>query len=103
MHGYKLSESALKIQIKDYLNIMRVFSYPVLQGLGCYPGIPDRILHYKGSVIYLEIKTGRGKLSSAQQAFREQCERDKIPYYIIRSLEDLQVILIGKYLIGIMK
>ena len=93
MKGYKLTETQLKGQIKDYLNVMGIFSYPLLQGLACYPGVPDRIMHYRGSVIYLELKTATGKLSAAQQAFKEQCEKDKIPYHIIRNLEDLEAIL----------
>ena len=93
MHGYKLSESALKIQIKDYLNVMGIFSYPLLQGLGSFAGVPDRIMHWRRAVIYLEIKTATGKLSLAQQTFKEQCERDKIPYLVVRSIEDLEAIL----------
>jgi len=97
MKGYKLTETELKGQIKDYLNVVGIFSYPLLQGLGSYAGGPDRIMHYRESVIYLEIKTAAGKLSPAQQAFKEQCERDKIPYYIIRSIEELISIIGDDY------
>lgn len=92
MKNYKLrfSETDLKGQIKDLLAIKHIFSYPNLQGLGNYPGLPDRVLHVGGRVIYLEVKKPGQKLSLAQREFKEQCEFDRISYWVISSLEELE-------------
>ena len=82
-------ETSLKQGVKDYLALMHIFSYPIQQGLGSFPGLPDRVIHINGHVEYLELKTTIGKLSPAQITFEEQCQRDGIPYHVIRSLDDL--------------
>ena len=86
----KLSETDIKRQVIDYLNIHHIFNYGLLQGIGSYRGLPDRVIHLNGEVIYLEIKLPTGKMSEWQLAFQEQCKVDGIGYYTIHSLEDLQ-------------
>ena len=86
-------ETDLKSIIKEYLLIKGVFSYPLLQGIGSYKGLPDRVMHTFGGVHYLEIKRPKGRLSPYQEAFKDQCKADEIPYHVIKSLEDLQEII----------
>lgn len=44
-------------------------------------------------LIHIEIETkrrdGKGKLSSAQQAFKQFCEKSGIPYFVVTSAADL--------------
>ena len=44
-------------------------------------------------LIHIEIeckkRDGKGKLSSAQQAFKQFCEKSGIPYFVVTSAEDL--------------
>ena len=82
-------ETDLKHGVKDYLAIMGIYSVPLLQGLGSAKGLPDRIMHFKGRAVYLEVKSSKGKLSPYQLAFQSQCEVDKIEYHVIRSLDDI--------------
>ena len=89
----KQTETDLKYTIKNYLDRIRIFSFPVTQGLGSYRGAPDRVMHYQGKVHYLEIKLPDGRMSDYQTAFQEQCKVENIPYHIIRSLEDLLGVL----------
>ena len=89
----KLIETDLKRQVKDYLAYKGIFSFPLIQGIASYKGAPDRVIHLNGRVVYLEIKLPKGKMSEWQLAFQEQCQRDGVEYYIIRSLEDLQAIV----------
>ena len=97
----KVTETDIKRIVIDYLDLMHISHYHNLQGLGCYPGLPDRVMHYRGRVHYLEIKTPAGKLSQHQQDFRDQCLIDGIGYHVIRSLEDIQwVVEDGKELKG---
>jgi len=86
----KVTETHIKGAVKDYLAAHNIFNYHVLQGMGAYKGVPDRIAHFKGRVVYLEIKTPTGKLSEHQLAFQQQCLEDGIDYWVIRSIEDLE-------------
>jgi hypothetical protein len=95
--GYRMTEETdLKNAVKQYLDLKHIFNYHLLQGLGCYKGVPDRVMHYRGKVHYLEIKKPKGRLSLHQQAFAEQCAYDDIDYVVIRSLDDLIDYLEGK-------
>ena len=89
MNKLIISETELKRLIKDYLNAKGIFNFHITQGIACYKGIPDKICHYKNEVIYLEIKRKGGKLSEHQKEFQEQCERDKIKYWVISELDEL--------------
>jgi len=86
----KVNEASIKSVLKDYLAIRGIFSFPLTQGLGSFRGLPDRIIHLNGRVVYLEIKTPMGKLSAYQEYFSEQCRKDKIEYWVVRSLEELE-------------
>ncbi len=89
----KVSETMIKSAIKDLLAYKGVFNWPVVQALGAYKGVPDRILHYKGKVVYLEIKKPLGKMSEHQEAFQKQCRADRITYWVVYSVEDLMRLL----------
>lgn len=82
-------ETILKHQIKDYLKIKGIFNYHLLAGMGAYKGCPDRVMHYDGRVIYLEIKKQKGKLSDNQIDFQAQCKDDRIEYLVVRNLDFL--------------
>ena len=86
-------ETGVKAVVKDYLKVMNIFNYPMLQGIASFKGLPDRVMHYKGRVHYLEIKKPKGSLSPSQLNFKLQCDADGIDYHIIKSLEDLQEII----------
>ena len=88
--GGKVTETHIKGQVKDFLAFKGIFNYAVLQGMGAYKGVPDRIAHFKGRVVYLEIKTMKGIMSEHQLAFQGQCLEDGISYFVIRSTEDLE-------------
>ena len=93
---FPITETMLKQQVKDFLAIKGIFGFPLTQGLASYKGLPDRIIHYKGKVIYLELKTQTGKLSRFQGSFQKQCARDGIDYWVIRSVEELEEKLSGQ-------
>lgn len=83
------TETDIKLEVKDYLSARGIFSFHLLQGLGAYKGVPDRVAHYQSRVIYLEVKRPGGKLSQGQKEFQEQCLLDGIEYAVITSFEDL--------------
>ena len=94
---YRISETQIKGQIKDYLAICHIFSFPLTQGLGSYPGLPDRVMHIErhfpheptSRVVYIEVKTPNGKLSPVQEAFQEQCVKDRIDYWVVHDVDEL--------------
>lgn len=110
------SETEIKLQVKKYLEIRRIFSWHIAQSIASYKGAPDRVLHLparnvirtparpgKGQeliwmpaqVVYLEIKKPGGKLSEAQLEFQAQCIRDGIGenYWVVHSVTELDVLL----------
>ncbi len=89
MKTIPILERDIKSQVKDYLSIRGIFNFPLVQGMGAYKGVPDRVLHYKGQVVYLEIKRPGGKQSEYQKAFEAQCLADGISYWLITSVDEL--------------
>lgn len=85
----KLTENDIKRQVKDYLNIKGWFNFHILQGLGAYKGIPDRIAIKDGRVLFIEIKKPDGKQSLNQALFQNDIERMGGEYCLVRCLEDL--------------
>lgn len=84
-----ITENDIKNQVKDYLSLRGYFHFPILQGLGAYRGIPDRIAIKGGKVLFLEIKRPGGKQSEYQKQFQSEIEGQGGEYYVIKCLEDL--------------
>ena len=87
---FEPSENDIKRQIKDFLKLKHIFCFYLLQGLGAYPGLPDMVAHIKGRVVYIEVKTKRGKLSLAQGFFQAECEEDGVDYWVVRDVMDIE-------------
>ena len=87
---FKPNETAIKKMIKQFLALKGIFNYPNIQGLGSYPGVPDRTLHPYGLIVYLEIKQPGKDLSKKQQEFKDQCDRDGVPHWTVHSVEELE-------------
>lgn len=86
-------ETALKRQVKDYLALRGVWNVPLLQGIGSYKGLPDRIAIKAGKTYFLEFKSPTGRLSEYQQEFKTNTEDAGGIYIEVRSVED-----VAKYL-----
>jgi hypothetical protein len=63
-----------------------------LTNIGVKAGVSDLIFVQQGRILFLEIKTDTGKQSEKQKQFQKQIESLGYEYYLIRSVEDLQVI-----------
>ncbi|PSR56093.1 VRR-NUC domain-containing protein [Adhaeribacter arboris] len=59
-----------------------------LKASGLVPGVADTILLWQGKGYAAEFKTLTGKLREAQIKFREQCEKQGIPYTVIRTEQE---------------
>lgn len=84
-------ETALKSQVKDYLRWTNWFCFHLLQGLGNFRGAPDLIAIKEGRVLFIELKSKKGKQSPYQIEFQEEIENHKGEYILIRSLDELMI------------
>lgn len=86
---FKISENDIKLQVKQYLSLKGWYHFPILQGLGSFDGIPDRIAIKNGRTIYLEMKKPGGKQSPAQIEFEWNITNQKGEYFLIDNLDEL--------------
>ena len=60
----------------------------ILVGIGVHPGFADLIILCNGRVLFLELKSLRGGLSPAQEAFRDAVLTQGFGWALVRSLDD---------------
>jgi Holliday junction resolvase-like predicted endonuclease len=82
-------ESAIKRQVRDYLEWHGWYVVRVQQGPLAQRGISDLIAVKNGRVIWVEVKTAAGKLSPAQRAFADNIRDHGGTYVIARGIYDL--------------
>ncbi len=56
-------------------------------------GIPDLIIFYEGRVVFVEVKTYKGKVSKIQEYTISKIREQKCEAYICRDLEQLKLSL----------
>jgi len=82
-------ETSLKKTIKAFLDMMGIFHYSNLQGLGATPGIPDIVAIQDGIYVGIEVKAPNGKQSWHQKAFEESITQAGGRYILAYSVEDV--------------
>ena len=60
----------------------------ILVGMGVQPGFADLVVLYAGRVLFLELKSLKGRLSPAQEAFRDTVLAQGFGWALVRSLDD---------------
>jgi len=85
----KTAESGIKILVRQTLEITGFFIFPILQGLGCYPGIADFIAIRAGRVLFIETKSVNGSQRPAQKIFQKLIESHGGEYWLIDCFEDI--------------
>lgn len=60
----------------------------ILVGMGVYPGFADLVVLCEGRVLFLELKSPTGRLSPAQEAFRDTVVAQGFGWALVRSLDD---------------
>jgi len=60
----------------------------VLVGMGVHPGFADLLVICDGRVLFLELKSLKGRLSPAQEAFRDAVLAQGFGWALVRSLDD---------------
>ena len=60
----------------------------ILVGMGVHPGFADLVILCDGRVLFLELKSLKGRLSPAQEAFRDAVLAQGFGWALVRSLDD---------------
>ena len=60
----------------------------ILVGMGVHPGFADLIVLCDGRVLFLELKSLKGRLSADQEAFRDAVTAQGHGWALVRSLDD---------------
>ena len=60
----------------------------ILQGMGVHAGFADLMVLSEGRVLFLELKSPKGRLSPAQQAFRDAVQAQGFAWALVWSLDD---------------
>ncbi len=60
----------------------------ILTGMGIHPGFSDLMILCEGCVLFLELKSVKGRLSPAQEAFRDAATAQGFGWALVRSLDD---------------
>ena len=84
-----MQEKDVLKQTRDYLRWNHWLVIRLQQSLGCHKGLPDLLAVRDGIVLWIEVKTPKGKLSRYQEQFKQDLEGHGGRYLIIRSLADV--------------
>jgi len=60
----------------------------ILVGMGVHAGFADLIVICEGRILFLELKSLKGRLSPAQEVFRDAVQAQGFGWALVRSLED---------------
>jgi len=60
----------------------------ILVGMGVHPGFADLMVLCDGRMLFLELKSQKGKLSPDQEAFRDAVMAQGHGWALVRSLDD---------------
>ena len=60
----------------------------ILTGMGIHPGFSDLMILCESRVLFLELKSVKGRLSPAQEAFRDAVKAQGFGWALVRSLDD---------------
>lgn len=60
----------------------------ILVGMGVFPGFADLIVLCDGRVLFLELKSAKGRLSPAQEGFRNAVLALGFDWALVRNLDD---------------
>jgi hypothetical protein len=60
----------------------------ILVGMGVHPGFADLIVMSEGRILFLELKSLRGRLHPSQEAFRDAVLAQGFGWALVRSIDD---------------
>ena len=80
-----MNEKDFQRQVCDIASIYGWLWHHETYSVGSKPGFPDLVMTRSDRTIFAELKTDSGKLTKAQQTWREAlCENQSVEYYLWR-------------------
>ena len=67
--------------------------YNMQMGFGCHKGLADLTAMRDGKVIFIEVKTEKGKQSPEQVQFEKDCIAHGVRYILARGVADIKDML----------
>ena len=92
----KQTENQIQSAIREYLQYNGWFVIRNQQSLGSLKGLADLTAIRNGKVLWIEVKTPKGRLSEWQTKFKAEIEAHGGIYLEARSVEDVEQFLYGK-------
>lgn len=86
-------ETLIQREVKAVLEADGWFVVKLHQSLGSTAGVADLVAMHKGRLLWLEIKTPKGRQSMYQRLFQLQVEEAGGEYRIVRCVEDVADLL----------
>ena len=83
------TESEIQTAIRQLLQARGWFVIRLQQGLGCHRGLSDLVAIKQGRVVWIEVKTPRGRLSEYQLAFARSVDGHGGEYVVMRDPKDV--------------
>jgi len=83
-------ETIIQNAVKQYLQLRGWFVIRNQQGLGSHKGMADLTACKCGIVVFIEVKTPKGYLSTHQQKFRMDLAGAGCVYEVARSVDDAE-------------
>ena len=80
-------------QVRELLQWRGWKVYRIQQSMGSHKGFSDLVAAKQGRVVFIECKGSNGKLSYYQQKFRDELLEEKVPYWLISDIEQLNDLL----------
>ena len=102
-----MTESKIQYDICQYLQSKGIFAFSVpneLAGkdprrmrhfvaMGLRSGVSDLIVLLPNRIIFLEVKTDKGRQSDNQKRFQKKVESLGFEYYVVRSVDEVEKIV----------
>ena len=83
------TENEIQSAIRDDLSWKGWYVIRIQQGMGAHNGLSDLIAIKNGRVVFIEVKTPRGKQSEYQIKFEEEITKRGAEYIVMRSAQDV--------------
>lgn len=88
------NETVIRRSIVDALRRSAWFVYYNMQmGIGQHKGLADLTAMRNGEVVFIEVKTEKGRQSPEQLQFQKDCESHGVKYMVARSVNDIADLL----------
>lgn len=85
-------ETVIQNSVRDYLRYRGWYVIRNQQGLGSHAGMSDLTVIKNGIVVFVEVKTDRGRLSDHQKKFQQDIAIHGGCYEVVTCIEDAEAI-----------